>query len=139
MKYVPTDIKTYREIGQLYKKKGLEGVKAFVNGKKPNFDVQPRVENGRTLVPFRALGEAFGALINWDAATQTVSFEKGDTLVQLPIGQTIALVNGQQYQLDVAAFIDNGRTLVPLRFIMEALNAKVDYLPDTQMVIVNEE
>lgn len=139
MKYVPTDIKTYREIGQLYKKKGLEGVKAFVNGKKVNFDVQPRVENGRTLVPFRALGEAFGALINWDAATQTVSFEKGDTLVQLRIGQPIALVNGQQYQLDVAAFVDNGRTLVPLRFIMEALNAKVDYLPDTKMVVVNEE
>ncbi len=138
VQYSPKDIETYREIGELYQTQGQEGIKTFVKGKKPNFDVQPRVENGRTLVPFRALGEAFDAAIGWDQDTQTVTFEKADTVVQLSIGELTALVNGQEYQLDVPAFIDNGRTVVPLRFIMEALNANVDYLADTQMIIINE-
>jgi tetratricopeptide (TPR) repeat protein len=138
LKFMPQDLATYQEIGQIYKKMGNEELKAFVNGQQPVFDVKPRVQNGRTLVPFRALGEALGATINWDPSTQTVSFKKGDNVVQLPVGENSALVNGRQYTLDVPAFIENGRTLVPLRFISEALKAKVQFLPDTQMVIVTE-
>ncbi|WP_422879851.1 copper amine oxidase N-terminal domain-containing protein [Neomoorella humiferrea] len=85
------------------------------------------VEQGRTLVPLRAIFEALGADVNWDAATQTVTGTKGATIVKLTIGSTIAYVSGQAVPLDVPGKILNGRTLVPLRFISESLGAEVVY------------
>lgn len=37
-------------------------------------DVPAFIENGRTVLPFRAIGNAFGATVNYDAATQSVSY-----------------------------------------------------------------
>lgn len=37
-------------------------------------DVPAYIVDGRTVLPFRAVGEAFGATVNYDAATQSVSF-----------------------------------------------------------------
>lgn len=36
-------------------------------------------------------------------------------------------VDGQEVSLDIPAFIDDGRTLVPLRFVTEAMGATVDW------------
>lgn len=38
-------------------------------------DVPAFIENGRTVLPFRAVGEAFGATVSWDEATQSVTYE----------------------------------------------------------------
>lgn len=37
-------------------------------------DVPAFIKDGRTVLPFRAVGEAFGATVSYDAATQAVSF-----------------------------------------------------------------
>ena len=37
-------------------------------------DVPAFIQNGRTVLPFRAIGNAFGATVNYDAATQSVSY-----------------------------------------------------------------
>jgi hypothetical protein len=47
--------------------------------------------------------------------------------IKLTIGSDVILVNGSPLKMDVAPFIKNGRTFVPLRFVSEALGAKVDY------------
>jgi hypothetical protein len=134
----PDDLDSYKEIGKIYKGKGIADIATFVNGKKPKFDVKPRVENGRTLVPFRALGEALGAAVAWHPEKNTVSFTKGDRLVELTIGEKTAYVNGVQHILEVPAFVENGRTVVPLRFISEALKTKVEWLPDARIIVVYE-
>ena len=38
-------------------------------------DAPPRIVNDRTLIPLRAVAEAFGAQVGWDEATQTVTVE----------------------------------------------------------------
>ena len=50
-----------------------------------------------------------------------------DIEIKLKIGSKIALVNGKVVELDVEPKIENGRTLVPIRFISEALGCKVDW------------
>ncbi|WP_028987354.1 copper amine oxidase N-terminal domain-containing protein [Thermicanus aegyptius] len=112
-------------------------MKAFVNGVQPAFEVPPIIKDGRTLVPFRAIAEALGADVKWDAETRTVTVSKGDKTVQLPIGSNVALVNGQEISLDVPASIIQGRTLVPARFLANALGAKVDWVPVGQIVVIN--
>ena len=36
-------------------------------------DIPPRIVGNRTLVPLRAVSEAFGAIVEWDANTRTVT------------------------------------------------------------------
>ncbi len=48
----------------------------FVNGQKIKLDVAPKIENGRTLVPLRAISEALGAEVKWNEETQTIIITK---------------------------------------------------------------
>jgi len=100
------------------------------------FDVPPQIESGRTLVPLRAIFEALGATVEWDASTQTVTATKDGTTVKLQIGSKIAYKNGSPVPLDVPGKIHNGRTLVPLRFVSEAMGASVEWKADTQTIII---
>ena len=58
-------------------------------------DQQPLIENGVTLIPMRAIFEALGATIAWDAATNTVTGTKSATVITLTLGALQATVNGQ--------------------------------------------
>jgi hypothetical protein len=47
-----------------------------VNGEAKTADVAPEIANDRTMLPARFVAEAFGAVVGWDAATQTVLIQK---------------------------------------------------------------
>lgn len=100
------------------------------------FDVKPVIDNGRTLVPLRAIFEAMGATVTWDAETRTASAVKGDTKVILPIGSTEPTINGVVKKLDVPAKIVNDRTLAPLRFVGEAFGGTVDWDGATRTITI---
>jgi putative sterol carrier protein len=106
-----------------------------LDGTPMNFEVPPVVEDGRTLVPMRAIFEAQGATVEWEEATQTVTAQKGDVTVKLTIGGK-AFVNDEEVALEVAAKLVDGRTLVPLRFVSESLGAKVDWTEETETVTI---
>ncbi len=96
-----------------------------INGVYLASDVAPIMENGRVLVPMRAIFEALGAEVVWNAGTSTVIGRKDSTEVVLCVGESAARIDGVPYPLDVPAKIVDGRALVPLRFVAEALNADV--------------
>lgn len=99
----------------------------FMNGKEVTFDVKPIIMEGRTLVPLRKLFEELGATIEWNSQEQMVIARNMDTEIKLVVGDEWAWVNGTPVQLDVPSKIINNRTLIPLRFVSEALGAIVDY------------
>lgn len=113
----------------------LAAPRVVVNSQELVFDVPPVVEQGRTLVPLRAIFEALGAEVSWDSSTQTVTATKGGTEIKLVIGG-LAYKNGQPVELDVPARIVNDRTLVPVRFVSEALGARVNWDGKTQMATI---
>lgn len=82
---------------------------------------------GRTMVPLRFISEAFGAKVDWDGATRTVTITWGGKTVKLTIGVYIAKVDGRDVRLDVAPVIRGGRTFVPIRFISEVFGAEVKW------------
>lgn len=109
-----------------------------LDGKQLNFsDAQPIIEDGRTLVPLRAIFEAMGAKVEWNQDTQTTTAIKGNTTVVLKIGSTTPTINGNISTLDVPAKIINGRTLVPLRFVGEAFGGTVNWDPATQVITIS--
>ncbi|UMZ74955.1 copper amine oxidase N-terminal domain-containing protein [Natranaerofaba carboxydovora] len=118
------------DLGEL-KDKGLEE-RIFVRGEQLEFgDVLPVIRDGRVLLPLRATSEALGAKVDWDGENRVVTVERDDILIELEIGNNVVIVNGEEREIDVPASIENGRTLVPLRFVSEILGDKVDYDEET--------
>lgn len=108
----------------------------YVDGRKLEPDVPPVVVNNSTLVPMRAIFEALKADIQWDGATETVTAKKDATTISIKLGSKTASVNGQAKTLDVPAQTINDRTMVPVRFVAEAMNGKVTWEEDTQTVYI---
>lgn len=111
-----------------------------VNGETVTMDVAPYIKDGRTYLPVRYVAQSLGvseANILWDAASQKVTLIKGSTFVQLTIGSKNLLVNGVSITMDVAPEISNGRTMLPIRFIAQALGASVGWDEATQQVTLN--
>lgn len=62
-------------LGDITVKLTIDTNAMFVNEETKTLDVNAQIIGGRTMVPVRAIGEAFGALVGWDDATKTVTVE----------------------------------------------------------------
>jgi hypothetical protein len=103
-------------------------IQVNVNGGAVNFTSVPPVEvDGSVLVPLRGVFEAMGAGVVYDSDSHTITARKGDRTVILPLGSTTASVNGQSQTLSQPARVEDGTTLVPLRFVAEALGGYVEW------------
>ncbi|MGM9551188.1 MAG: copper amine oxidase N-terminal domain-containing protein [Clostridia bacterium] len=113
----------------------------FVKGIAVDFDkydgVEPVIQNNRTLVPLRAISEAYGAEVEWDGETQTIIITKDETVIVMQIGSEKAYVNDEEVTLDVAPKMVKYRTLVPLRFISEAFGFKVEWDQESLTVVID--
>lgn len=102
-------------------------ITVYVNDQLLTADVDPIINKGRTLVPLRAIFEALGASVSWDGSNQTVTAQKDDVTIILKIGSSVSTVNGQITELDVPSMVVMNRTMVPLRFVGEALGGRVSW------------
>jgi len=104
------------------------------------FPTPPTITNGSTMVPFRAISEAMGIQVDWDAQTQSItavqSTAAGDRTVLMHVNNPLVTVNGQTITLPVAPYVDNGSTLIPLRFFSEQFGAQVGWNADTRTVSI---
>lgn len=99
-------------------------------------DQNPILEDGRVLVPMRAIFEALGATVEWDEETRTITARKGDTIITLQIGKNEIVKNGETVELDTKAQIMNDRTLVPLRAVSESFDNKVEWNGEEKTVTI---
>ena len=110
----------------------------FVDGNKIEFDQKPIIQNGRTLVPFRKIFEALNADVTWNNDTQQVKAKRNDTEISFIIGQKVLYINGKDsISMDVAPQIINGRSMVPLRVVSEALGVEVNWDNNQRIVTIN--
>jgi hypothetical protein len=110
------------------------GVQVVVNGQAMTFDQPPVEQAGRVFVPLRSIFEQLGASVVYQSGT--INATQGSRTVTLQIGSTQATVNGQVQTLDAPPFVDGARTLVPLRFVAQALGATVNWNDNTSTVTI---
>lgn len=103
------------------------------------FDVSPEIVNGRTMVPISTIFNALEMDVDWDGNLRKVTATKSGLEVILFIDSDEATVNGKTVVLDAAAYIKNGRTMVPLRFVAESTGAIVTWDGDTRTVGIKTE
>ena len=130
-------------------------IKVSVNGQIVVFDdVKPQILDGRTLVPFRKVGEAMNAAVAWRGTDRTAHYFRNGISVMLTIGKSEMEVReyemGEKFvytteaqvspidpeQPSVIARTIDDRTMIPIRATAEALGAKVDWDDATRTVII---
>ncbi len=111
-------------------------IKVFLDDTQIVFDVSPRIVNDRTMVPLRAIFEALGATVEWDNATQTITAYNSQYKIRARIGEYDLDINNISIKMDTTPIVINGRTLVPVRFISSAFNCDVNWIEQSQTVII---
>lgn len=115
-------------------------IAVYVNNKKISFpDQKPYInKDNRTLVPVRFVSEALGANVKWDEEIRMVTINQNGRTIKLRIGEKKANVNGREVVFDTRAIITpKNRTMVPLRFVSEALGADVRWAGNERAVYIS--
>lgn len=100
-------------------------IRIFVNNRALNDTSAPLIRRGRVLVPLRAVVEELGAVVNYNVGAKTIVAQRGDSLVRMSIGRRTASVNQRRVRLETPPVVVRGATMVPLRFVAEAMGAQV--------------
>lgn len=108
-----------------------------VDGQTQVMDVTPDVRNQRTMLPIRAVAEAAGATVDYDAENYAAVIEGpyGEEIC-CPIGASTMSVNSRAFLLDSPSYAQNGRTYLPVRAVSEALGLNVDWDQETSTVTI---
>jgi len=117
--------------------------KALVNGVPKNIDpddlsITPMIVNNITMVPLRFVGENLGAIVQWNNSEQSIYLNFADRKleIRLFVNKKYAYVNGKKYELQTPPIIIKSRVFVPIRFISEAIGAKVDWNSKQQKITI---
>lgn len=110
----------------------------LLEGKFVNFDVQPRVDNGVPMTPFRHLFEADGGKVKWENSNKSLFAEGNGKSISIQIGDPLAKVNELSIRMETSPYLERGRTIVPLSFLREALSVEVDYDKATGHVLITK-
>lgn len=112
---------------QIQADNGSPAITIYIDGQKLALDTKPIIDNNRTLVPLRGVFEKLGATVDWNKETSQVIVKNKSIEVLLEPDNQAVLVNGQIKFLDTPSRTQDERTLIPLRFVAEALGHKVTW------------
>lgn len=118
----------------------LTKVVVYLNNVKQSYTPSAYMKNGTTLVPMKPIFEAFGATVSYDSATKKVTATKDSKKIVIGVGNKTAYVdaNGMTSTINLShpAEVYQGTTMVPLRFVSQALGAEVTFEEATLTVYI---
>lgn len=85
----------------------------------PNMIDNGKIENGRILIPLRAVSESFNSVVTWNQEKKSITIIRGKRTLVLHVNSRTALLNNTKLSLEVPAKIDNGITYIPARCFAE--------------------
>ncbi len=109
----------------------IDNTTILANERIINNDVPPVIINGRTMVPIRVITETLGGTARWDADTNTAALSIDDKELTMTVGN---IIDG----FDTAPVILNNRTYVPVRYVAEAIGAKVMWESGTRQIVIEK-
>jgi len=106
----------------------------YLDDQQLQLEAQPLLVKGTVLVPMRQLFEEQGAKVSWNGAIKTVTATKDNLKLTYHMGEQTAYLNGQLQSLTVPGQITQGYTMMPLRFVSEALGNTVKWDVNTRTI-----
>jgi len=132
---VVADVASY----QSQKPNQAGSITLWLDGSQLHMDIAPEVRNERTMVPIRAVAEALGADVKWMQDTQQIVMTRAGVTVTMTLNSTIATIDDKTIEMDVAPYANNGRTLIPVRYMAEFFGQKVDWDGRMRQVLITED
>ena len=132
----PSSADTKRQTGGIF---WINTSNSVIHGVSTKMNIAPYVKQGRAYLPVRYVAYALGVEekdITWDADLELVTLKKGDTTVQLKIGSNRMLVNGVVTEMDVTPEITYNFTMLPARWVVEALGGEVEWNAEPPMMTI---
>ncbi|WP_411347070.1 copper amine oxidase N-terminal domain-containing protein [Paenibacillus sp. WLX2291] len=112
-------------------------IKVTVNQSTVQFpDQKPLMDANRVLIPTRFVAQSLGGKVGYNSATKTVIIQQDSKTITLKINSSKVTAGGKVVTLDVPAKVVKGRTMVPLRFVSEAMGATVDWQQARNLVAI---
>ena len=118
--------------------KANEQINIYYDGERLETDAEPIIEDGRVLVPIRVISETFGLRAEWSPSAKVVHIFNGNNLISIGVGGNKAYINDEPVELDVAAALIDGRTMVPIRFVAEAFGLDVKWEQKDNVIIIKD-
>lgn len=109
----------------------------WIDGETRQMDAVPFVRDDRTYVPVRYLAESMGAVVGWSDPQQKVTLTFRSGPMDLYIGRRVLRFGGRDVEIPVAPVIIDGRTYLPARFVAESAGYSVDWVDESQTVLVS--
>ncbi len=117
----------------------IDSPKMSVNDKYVDIDnlgTSPCIINSRTMVPIRAVIEAMGGEVSWNQNLKQVTLKLDGKTLYLRIGESYAFDENNSYKLDSAPVNMNGRTLLPIRAVIEYFGGSVSWNNSSRIVTI---
>ena len=115
-------------------------ISVFINGQRVTFpDQNPVVVDGRTLVPVRGVFEELNFNVDWNPTTRQVTLTRGNDVIVITIGSSTFTTNSVSRTLDVPAQTIGGRTMLPLRLVLESVGYTLDWNAATSTVTITSQ
>lgn len=110
---------------------------AVVDGKTVDMPAAPYIRQDRLLVPVRAVADALGCTVAWDAAAGTATLTSEEGVLALTTHSPVMRVNGKPVEMDTAPeIVGSGTMMIPVRYIAEALHCKVAWEASTRTATI---
>ncbi|MGI5818726.1 MAG: stalk domain-containing protein [Armatimonadota bacterium] len=94
----------------------------------------PEMKDGVSIAPLREIFEASDGVLYWYPVEKRVKASRPGTEMDLTIGNPEVQVNNETRVLQIAPYIKQGRTMVPLQFIADTLDVTVTFNPETGQI-----
>lgn len=110
----------------------------YVDGRRVNPETPPILINGRLLYPARTAFSKMYACLYWFKDEQRIRMQKDSTIIDMNVGSTEVLVDGEPASIDVPPMLVGETVMVPVRFVAETFSRNVTWDGDTRQVYVGE-
>ncbi len=109
-------------------------VKVLFNNETLELLAAPELKEGISIAPLREIFEASDGVLYWYPVEKRVTASRPGTEMSMTIGDPRITVNDQTRTLEVAPYIKQGRTMVPLQFLADTLDVTVTFNPATGQI-----
>lgn len=110
---------------------------ANVDGNPVDMPAAPYIRRDRLLVPVRAVSDALGCTVTWDATSGTATLTSEEGVLALTTHSPVLQVNGKPVEMDAAPeIVGSGTMMIPVRYIAEALHCKVAWDASTRAATI---
>lgn len=122
-------------LDSMYRDWGYVGVK--INNQRIYFnDIQPKIINGRVMVPIRELVEKIDGEVKWNASDKTIVCTRGNKKFVIDLKNEKLISNEIETKQYNFTIID-GRTLIPIRALSEAFDGEIQWNEEYKYTNIN--